>query len=199
MLFSPALNRLVEAFRRLPGIGPKTALRLVYYVLSMEEGEVEGMARALVEARRRVKQCTSCRNLTEEETCSICRDPRRDNAIVCIVQEPRDIPVIEKSGEFRGRYFVLHGALSPVEGRGPAELKIPHLLQWLEKEQVKEVIIATNPNVEGDATAYYLAETVRPLGLKITRIGFGLPVGGDLEYADELTMKRALEARREML
>lgn len=199
MLFSPALNRLVEAFRRLPGIGPKTALRLVYYVLSMEEGEVEGMARALVEARRRVKQCTSCRNLTEEETCSICRDPRRDTAIVCIVQEPRDIPVIEKSGEFRGRYFVLHGALSPVEGRGPAELKIPHLLQWLEKEQVKEVIIATNPNVEGDATAYYLAETVRPLGLKITRIGFGLPVGGDLEYADELTMKRALEARREML
>ncbi len=198
-MLSPALNRLVEAFRRLPGIGPKTALRLVYYVLSMEEAEVEGMARALVEARRRVKQCTSCRNLTEEETCSICRDPRRDTSIVCVVQEPRDIPVIEKSGEFRGRYFVLHGALSPVEGRGPAELKIPLLLQWLEKEQIKEMIIATNPNVEGDATAYYLAETVRPLGLRITRIGFGLPVGGDLEYADELTMKRALEARREML
>lgn len=199
MLFSPALNRLVEAFRRLPGIGPKTALRLVYYVLSMEEGEVEGMARALVEARRRVKQCISCRNLTEEETCSLCRDPRRDTSIVCVVQEPRDIPVIEKSGEFRGRYFVLHGALSPVDGRGPAELKIPHLVQWLEREQVKELIIATNPNVEGDATAYYLAETVRPLGIKVTRIGFGLPVGGDLEYADELTMKRALEARREML
>ena len=199
MLFSPALNRLVEAFRRLPGIGPKTALRLVYYVLSMEEGEVEGMARALVEARRRVKQCISCRNLTEEETCSLCRDPRRDTSIVCVVQEPRDIPVIEKSGEFRGRYFVLHGALSPVDGRGPAELKIPHLVQWLEREQVKELIIATNPNVEGDATAYYLAETVRPLRIKVTRIGFGLPVGGDLEYADELTMKRALEARREML
>ncbi len=199
MLFSPALNRLVEAFRRLPGIGPKTALRLTYYVLSMDERDVEGMARALVDARRRVKHCASCRNLTEEETCSICRDPRRDPSILCVVQEPRDIPVIEKSGEFRGRYFVLHGALSPVEGRGPSELKIPLLLQWLEKEKVKELIIATNPNVEGDATAYYLAEVVRPLGVRITRIGFGLPVGGDLEYADELTMKRALEARREML
>lgn len=199
MLFSPALNRLVEAFRRLPGIGPKTALRLVYHVLSMEKDEVEEIARALVDARRRIHQCTSCRSLTEDETCPICRDSRRDSSLLCIVQEPRDIPVIEKSGEFRGRYFVLHGSLSPVEGRGPDELKIPLLLQHLEKGQVKEVIIATNPNVEGDATAYYLAETVRPLGIKITRIGFGLPVGGDLEYADELTMKRALEARREML
>lgn len=199
MLFSPALNRLVEMFRRLPGIGPKTALRLVYYILSMDKGEVEDMARALVEARRRVRQCTSCRSLTEEEVCAICRDGRRDTSLICVVQEPRDIPVIEKSGEFRGRYFVLHGALSPVEGRGPDELQIPLLLKRLEDEQVKEIIIATNPNVEGDATAYYLADTVRPLGVKISRIGFGLPVGGDLEYADELTMKRALEARREML
>ncbi|MEW5920154.1 MAG: recombination mediator RecR [Bacillota bacterium] len=199
MLFSPALNRLAEAFRRLPGIGPKTALRLVFYVLSMDEEAVEDMARALVEARRRVRQCVCCRNLTEEETCSICRDPRRDASVLCVVQEPRDIPVIEKSGEFRGRYFVLHGALSPMEGRGPAELKIPLLLQLLAKGEVKEMIIATNPNVEGDATAYYLAETVRPLGVKVMRIGFGLPVGGDLEYADELTMKRALESRREML
>ena len=198
MLLSPALNRLVETFRRLPGIGPKTALRLVYYVLSMEEAEVENMARALVAARRRVRQCAVCRHFTEEETCAICRDPRRDASLLCVVQEPRDIPVIEKSGEFRGRYFVLHGALSPVEGRGPAELKIPLLLRLLEKGEVREMIIATNPNVEGDATAYYLAEAARPLGVKVTRIGFGLPVGGDLEYADEQTMKRALEARREM-
>ena len=199
MLFSPALNRLVEAFRRLPGIGPKTALRLVYHVLAMDEEAVQEMARALVEARRRVRQCVFCRNLTEEESCSICRDPRRDASLLCVVQEPRDIPVIEKSGEFRGRYFVLHGALSPVEGRGPAELKIPLLMKLLEKGEVREMIIATNPNVEGDATAYYLAETVRPLGIKVMRIGFGLPVGGDLEYADEMTMKRALEARREMV
>ncbi len=199
MLFSPALNRLAEAFRRLPGIGPKTALRLVYHVLSMEESAVQEMARALVEARRRVRECASCRNLTEEENCPICRDPRRDPSSLCVVQEPRDVPVIEKSGAFRGRYFVLHGALSPVEGRGPAELKIPLLLQILSRGEVKEMIIATNPTVEGDATAYYLAEKARPLGVKVMRIGFGLPVGGDLEYADELTLKRALEARREML
>ena len=199
MLFSPALNRLADAFRRLPGIGPKTALRLTYYILSLPEGEVEALASALLEARRRVRQCVSCRNLAEDETCSICRDPRRDTSLLCVVQEPRDIPVIEKSGEFRGRYFVLHGSLSPVEGRGPAELKIPLLLRLLEKGGVQEMIIATNPNVEGDATAYYLAQAVRPLGVKVTRIGFGLPVGGDLEYADELTLKRALEARREMI
>ena len=199
MPFSPALNRLAEAFRRLPGIGPKTALRLTYYILSQPESEVDALARALLEARRRVRQCAVCRNLAEEETCSICRDPRRDTSLLCVVQEPRDIPVIEKSGEFRGRYFVLHGCLSPVEGRGPAELKIPLLLQLLQKGGVQEMIIATNPNVEGDATAYYLAQAARPLGVKVTRIGFGLPVGGDLEYADELTLKRALEARREMI
>jgi recombination protein RecR len=198
MLFSPAITRLVEAFRRLPGIGPKTALRLAFFVLSMENEEVEEMSRALVEARRRVKHCSRCRNLTEQELCSICRDSRRDNSLLCIVQEPRDILVIEKSAQFKGQYFVLHGALSPVEGIGPDELKIPVLLELLKKGEVKEVIIATNPNVEGDATAYYIAGAVRPLGIRITRIGFGLPVGGDLEYADELTISRALEGRREI-
>lgn len=198
MFFSPALTRLVEAFRRLPGIGPKTAQRLAFFVLSMEKEEVEEMARALLEAKRRVKHCSRCRNLTEGELCFICRDSRRDASLLCVVQEPRDILVIEKTAQYKGYYFVLHGALSPVEGIGPEELKIPMLLEQLKKGEVKEVIIATNPNVEGDATAFYIAGAARPLGIKTTRIGFGLPVGGDLEYADELTMSRALESRREI-
>ena len=198
MLFSPALTKLVESLRRLPGIGPKTALRLTFFILSMRSGEVEEMAKALVEARQKVKQCSRCRNLTEEELCPICQDSRRDSTLLCIVQEPRDILVIEKTGQFRGLYFVLHGALSPVEGLGPNELKIPLLLQRLKEGVIEEVIVATNPNVEGDATAYYLAGLLKPLGIRVTRIGFGLPVGGDLEYADELTMARALEARREI-
>lgn len=198
MFFSPALTRLVEAFRRLPGIGPKTAQRLAFFLLSMENEEVEEIARALLEAKRRVRHCSRCRNLTEGELCFVCRDSKRDSSLLCIVQEPRDILVIEKTAQYKGYYFVLHGALSPVEGIGPDELKIPMLLELLKKGEVKEVIIATNPNVEGDATAFYIASVARPLGIKTTRIGFGLPVGGDLEYADELTMSRALEGRREI-
>ena len=198
MLFSPTLDRLVEALRRLPGIGPKTALRLTFHILTMEDSTVEELARALVEAKQKVKHCTRCRNLTEDDLCPICRDERRDSTLLCIVQEPRDILVIEKTGQFRGRYFVLHGALSPLEGLGPSELKIPLLLQQLKTGEIREIIVATNPNVEGDATAFYLADVIKPLNIKVTRIGFGLPVGGDLEYADELTMARALEARREI-
>ncbi len=198
MIFSPAITRLIEAFRRLPGIGPKTAQRLAFFILSAGKEEVEEFARALLEAKKKVRQCSRCFNLTEEETCSICRDPRRDAGLLCVVQEARDIYVIEKTGQYRGLYFVLHGALSPLEGIGPEELKIPLLLQRLGQGEIGEVIMATNPNVEGDATAFYIAESARPLGVKVMRIGFGLPVGGDLEYADELTMSRALEARREM-
>ncbi|NMB35786.1 MAG: recombination protein RecR [Firmicutes bacterium] len=198
MLFSPTLDRLVEALRRLPGIGPKTALRLTFHILTMEDSTVEELARALLEAKQKVKHCTRCRNLTEDDLCPICRDERRDSTLLCIVQEPRDILVIEKTGQFRGRYFVLHGALSPLEGLGPSELKIPLLLQQLKTGKIREIIVATNPNVEGDATAFYLADVIKPLNIKVTRIGFGLPVGGDLEYADELTMARALEARREI-
>ncbi len=196
--FSPALTRVVEAFRRLPGIGPKTASRLAFYILTMKKEEVEEMAAALVEARRKIRECRRCRNLTEEELCSICRDARRDASLLCVVQDPRDIIVIEKTAQYRGHYFVLHGALSPLDGVGPEELKLDLLLKHLQNGGIAEVIIATNPNVEGDATAHYIAESARRLGLRITRIGFGLPVGGDLEYADELTMSRALEARREI-
>ncbi len=198
MLFSPSITRLVEVFRRLPGIGPKTALRLTFFVLTMKNEEVQEMARALVEAKKRVRYCTRCRNLTEDELCPVCRDERRDKALLCVVQDPRDMMVIEKTGQFKGRYFILHGALSPVEGIGPDELMIPQLLQLIKDKKIEEVVIATNPNVEGDATAYYIAGAAKPLGVRVTRIGFGLPVGGDLEYADELTMTRALESRREM-
>ncbi len=198
MFFSPSITRLVEVFRRLPGIGPKTALRLTFFVLSMKNEEVQEMARALVEAKKRVRYCTRCRNLTEDELCPVCRDERRDKDLLCVVQEPRDMMVIEKTGQFKGRYFILHGALSPVEGIGPDELMIPQLLRLIKEEKIAEVVIATNPNVEGDATAYYIAGAARPLRIRVTRIGFGLPVGGDLEYADELTMTRALESRREM-
>jgi recombination protein RecR len=198
MLFSPSITRLVEVFRRLPGIGPKTALRLTFFVLTMKNEEVQEMARALVEAKKRVRYCNRCRNLTEDELCPVCRDERRDKALLCVVQEPRDMMVIEKTGQFKGRYFILHGALSPVEGIGPDELMIPQLLRLIKDKRIEEVVIATNPNVEGDATAYYIAGAAKPLGIRVTRIGFGLPVGGDLEYADELTMTRALESRREM-
>lgn len=199
MIFPPSITRLIEAFRRLPGIGPKTAQRLAFFILSMKKEEVEEIAHALMEAKKKVRQCSRCFNLTEQELCSICRDHRRDTELLCVVQEARDIYIIEKTGQFNGLYFVLHGALSPLEGIGPEELKIPVLLEQLRQKKIKEVIIATNPNAEGDATAFYIAESARPLGIKIMRIGFGLPVGGDLEYADELTMSRALEARREIL
>lgn len=199
MIFSPAITRLIEAFRRLPGIGPKTAQRLAFYVLSMKKEEVEEIAGSLLDAKKRVRQCSRCFNLTEQELCPICRDPRRDAGLLCVVQEARDIYVIEKTGQYKGLYFVLHGALSPLEGIGPEELKIPALLEQLGQGEVKEVIIATNPNAEGDATAFYIAQSAKPLGVKVMRIGFGLPAGGDLEYADELTMSRALEARREIL
>ena len=164
MYFSPAITRMVEALRRLPGIGPKTALRLAFFILSMESEEVEEISRSLIEARRRVKYCARCRNLTEDELCLICRDSRRDGSLLCIVQEPRDILVIEKTAQFKGRYFVLHGALSPMEGVGPDELKIPSLLNLLKEGEIKEVVIATNPNVEGDATAYYIAGAAKPWG-----------------------------------
>lgn len=196
MVIPPSLNRLVEALRQLPGIGPKTAMRLAFYILSMNKENVEEMARALVNVKKKVRHCSRCRNLSEEEQCSICRDSRRDSSLLCVVQHPQDIMIIEKTGAYKGFYFVLHGALSPVEGIGPEELHIPDLLGLIKEGGVKEVIIATNPDAEGDATAYYIAESAADLGAKVTRIGFGLPVGGDLEYADELTMSRALESRR---
>lgn len=188
----------MEVLCLFPGIGPKTAQRLAFFLLSRSREEVVAIARAMVEAKDRLTFCEHCGSLAEAAQCDYCSDPRRDRSLLCIVQEPRDVLVLEQTGKYRGLYHVLHGALSPLDGIGPEELKLDRLVQRIEKLGLEEVIIATNPNVEGDATAGYLARLFNPLPVRVTRIAFGLPVGGDIEYADELTLSRALEGRREM-
>jgi recombination protein RecR len=194
----PSLGRLVEALQRLPGIGPKTAQRLTFHLLKQSELAVRELAEALIDLKARVVHCSRCFNVTDQDPCGICADPARDAGLLCVVEEPNDLLAMERTGEYRGGYHVLLGALSPLEGIGPDEIKVRELLTRLEADQVREVILATNPNVEGDATAIYLAKLLRPLGVRVTRIARGLPVGGDLEYADEVTLTRALEGRREM-
>ncbi len=194
----PAVARLIESLQRLPGIGPKTAQRLAFHLLKQSTATVQDLADALVDVKASVVHCSRCFNVTDRDPCGICDDPARDEAVLCVVEEPNDLVAMERTGEFRGRYHVLLGALSPLDGIGPDELKVRELLARVEANHVREVILATNPNVEGDATALYLAKLLRPLGLRITRIARGLPVGGDLEYADEVTLSRALEGRREM-
>ena len=194
----PAVSRLIDALQRLPGIGPKTAQRLTFHLLKRSAEEVRDLADAIADLKARVVHCSRCFNVTDEDPCRICADPARDAGLLCVVEEPNDLLAMERTGEYRGRYHVLLGALSPLEGVGPDELKVRELLQRLEADRVHEVILATNPNVEGDATAIYLAKLLRPLGVRVTRIARGLPVGGDLEYADEVTLARALEGRKEM-
>ena len=196
--YPPSVGRLVEALQRLPGIGPKTAQRLTFHLLKQPEGAVRELAEALVDLKTRVVHCSRCFNVTDEDPCRICANPARDPAVVCVVEEPNDLLAMERTGEYRGRYHVLLGALSPLDGVGPDELKVRELLLRIETDDVREVILATNPNVEGDATAIYLAKLLRPLEVRVTRIARGLPVGGDLEYADEVTLARALEGRTEM-
>lgn len=198
MVYPEPLEKLITGFCRFPGIGPKTAQRLAFYLLDRTREEVAGFARAMVEAKDKMRFCSNCGSLTEQDPCGYCTDLRRERAVLCVVQEPRDVLVIERTGQFRGVYHVLHGALSPLDGLGPEELRLPLLARRIGAGDIGEVIIATNPNVEGDATAAYIARMVKPLGVKVTRIAFGLPVGGDLEYADDLTLSRSLEGRREM-
>ncbi|MGH7276247.1 MAG: recombination mediator RecR [Candidatus Rokuibacteriota bacterium] len=190
--------RLIEALQRLPGIGPKTAQRLTFFLLKRPVDEVRELSESLVAVKEKIVYCRTCFNVTDEDPCRICADPARDGRLLCVVEEPNDLMAMERTGEYRGRYHVLLGALSPLDGIGPDELKVRELLTRLETDPVREVILATNPNVEGDATAIYLAKLLRPLDLRVTRIARGLPVGGDLEYADEVTLTRALEGRREM-
>jgi len=192
------IEELVESFRNLPGVGPKTALRMTFYVLNMPKETVERFSQALINVHKKIHRCPRCFNLTDTDLCYICKDPRRDKGRICVVQDPRDLLAIEKTGEYRGSYHVLHGSLSPMEGVTPEDLTIKPLLQRLQEEGTREVILATNPNVEGEATALYLARLIHPLGIRVTRIAYGLPMGGDLEYADQLTLSRALEGRREV-
>ncbi len=190
--------RLIEALQKLPGIGPKTAQRLTFFLLKRPAAEVSALAEALVSVKTKIVHCSLCFNVTEEDPCRICRDPRRDQRALCVVEEPNDLLAMERTGEFRGRYHVLLGALSPLDGIGPEDLKVRELLARFETEGVEEVILATNPNVEGEATAIYLAKLLKPLGVRVTRIARGLPVGGDLEYADEVTLSKAFQGRREV-
>jgi recombination protein RecR len=190
--------RLIEALQRLPGIGPKTAQRLTFFLLKRPVEEVRELSQALIAVKERIVYCRICFNVTDEDPCHICSDPARDAKVLCIVEEPNDLLAMERTGEFRGRYHVLLGALSPLDGIGPEDLKIRELLARLEASDTAEVILATNPNVEGEATAIYLSKLLRPFGLRITRIARGLPVGGDLEYADQVTLSKALEGRREI-
>ena len=193
-----SVTRLIEAFAQLPGIGPKTASRLTFYLIRRPAEQAEALADALRDLKQKTLFCSICFNITETDPCVICQDEGRDRSIICVVEEPLDVLAIERTGEYRGLYHVLHGAISPVEGIGPDELRINELLTRLKAQPVREVLLATNPNLEGEATAMYLARLIQPLGVRVTRLARGLPVGGDLEYADSVTLGRALQGRREM-
>jgi recombination protein RecR len=197
-LATDPISRLIRELAKLPGIGEKTASRLAFHVLRAPDDYARDLARALVEVKEKIRLCSTCMNLTEQDPCSLCSDVRRDGAMVAVVATPPDLYAIERTGGFRGRYHVLHGVLSPLEGIGPDDLRIKELITRLGAGEIKEVILATSPNVEGEATAIYLAKVLRPLGVKVTRIASGLAVGGELEYADGVTITRALEARREI-
>lgn len=196
--YAPAIARLLEELERLPGIGPKSAQRLAFHILRGDDEAASRLSESILEVKRTIHFCSRCFNFAEDDLCDICADPQRDQTVICAVEEPRDVVAIERTGEFRGTYHVLGGTLSPIDNIGPDQLRIRELITRLEDGTVTEVVVATNPNVEGETTALYLARLIKPLGVKVTRIASGLPVGGDLEYADEVTLGRALEARREM-
>ena len=197
-MYEGVIADLIEELGRLPGIGPKSAQRIAFYLLQADDEDVKRLAATLLEVQEKVRFCDQCVNVSEEETCRICRDPRRDPRLLCVVEEPRDVVAIERTGEFRGRYHVLGGAISPIDGIGPEQLRIRELMLRLSDAMIEEIIIATDPNLEGEATATYLARSLSPLGLVVTRLASGLPVGGDLEYADEVTLGRAFAGRRRL-
>ena len=197
-VYAGPIQDLIDELGRLPGVGPKSAQRIAFHLLKVSKDDALRLARVIAEVKERTTLCQVCFNVAEHERCDICADTRRDASVVCVVEEPRDLVAVEKTGEFRGRYHVLQGAISPIDGVGPEQLRVRELVARIEREGVKEIILCTNPNLEGEATALYLARLLKPLGLQVTRIASGLPVGGDLEYADELTLGRALEGRREV-
>jgi len=197
-VYAGPVQDLIDELGRLPGVGPKSAQRIAFHLLKLPKQDALRLARSITEVKDRVSFCTRCFNIAEGDECGICADPRRDATVICVVEEPRDIVAVEKTGEFKGRYHVLQGALSPIEGIGPDQIRVKELLGRLDDEGITEIILCTNPNIEGETTAMYIGRLLKPLGLRVTRIASGLPVGGDLEYADELTLGRALEGRREV-
>jgi recombination protein RecR len=196
--YAEPIARLLEELERLPGVGPKSAQRIAFFLLKGDDEAAQRLADSVVEVKRQIHFCSRCFNFAAEDLCDYCGDPRRDPSILCVVEEPRDVVAIERTGEFHGLYHVLQGAISPIDGIGPEQLRARELIERLADGSVTEVVIATNPNIEGETTALYLSRLIKPLGIKVTRIASGLPVGGDLEFADEVTLGRALEARREM-
>ncbi len=196
--YSPSIERLIENFERLPSIGHKTATRLAFYMLNQNTEGVNEFINSIVEAKKNLKYCSQCFNITDTDPCPICSSPKRDSSTICVVEDVKDIAAMEKTHEFKGVYHVLHGSISPMNGIGPEDIKIKELLERINNTDIKEIIIATNPRVEGEATAIYLSKLIKPLGIKVTRIAHGIPVGGDLEYTDEITLSKALEGRREI-
>lgn len=197
-MYDGAVQDLIDELGRLPGVGPKSAQRIAFHILSADPADVEALAAALRTVKEKVHFCTICGNIAESDTCRVCGDPKRDTTVICVVEEPKDVIAIEKTREFRGRYHVLGGSINPIEGVGPDDLRIRELMQRLSDSTISEVILATDPNLEGEATATYLARTIAPLGITVTRLASGLPVGGDLEYADEVTLGRAFQGRRRL-
>lgn len=197
-MYSETVTKLINQFEKLPGIGHKTAVRLAFYILEAPKEEAEEMANVLVAAKDKVKFCSKCFNLTEKDPCEICSNPKRDESIICVVENVKDVIAMEKTHEYKGYYHVLHGSISPMNNITAGDIKIKELLQRLSDDKIKEVILATNPTVEGEATAMYISRLIKPLGISVTRIAHGIPVGGDLEYTDEITLIKALEGRREM-
>lgn len=196
--FAKPLSNLIGELSKLPGIGGKTAQRLAFHILSQDEKDAFALAEAILEAKKTMKYCSVCGNLTDVDPCGICTDSARDQSVICVVESPRDVSAMERIKEFRGLYHVLHGAISPMDGIGPEDINLKQLIIRLQQNDVREVILATNPNIEGEATAMYTARLIKPSGIKVTRIAHGVPVGGDLEYADEITLSKAMEGRREL-
>jgi len=198
MYLAHSMTKLINELSKLPTIGPKTAQRLAFYILKTSQEDVKRLVEVILEVKEKIKSCSICYNITEDDPCSICQDIKRDKKIICVVEQASDIIAIEKAKEYKGCYHVLGGAISPLDGITPEQLKIKELLKRIENNQVEEIIIATNPNVEGEATAIYLTKLIKPLGIRLTRIAYGIPVGGDLEYADEVTLAKALEGRTQL-
>lgn len=198
MHYPEPISKLIDSFMKLPGIGPKTASRLAFFVLTMEEDTVLTFAKSLVDAKRDLTYCSVCGHITDVDPCHICQDQQRDRTTVCVVQDPKDVIAMEKMRDYNGLYHVLHGAISPMDGIGPEDINVPTLIKRLQNAEIEELILATNPTIEGEATAMYISRLVKPSGIKTTRIAHGLPVGGDLEYADEVTLSKAIEGRREL-
>ena len=197
-VYTGPITRLIEEFSKLPGVGRKTAQRLAFHIINMNTNDVEALSKAIIEAKRDIRYCSVCCNITDTDPCSMCSNKNRDAGIICVVEDPRDVAAMERTREFKGQYHVLNGVISPMDGIGPDMIKIKELIQRLGTPDVREIIMATNPTIEGEATAMYIARLLKPMGIKVTRIAHGLPVGGDLEYADEVTISKALEGRREI-